>query len=125
MVKKDTSKNLKPFPKGTSGNPSGRPKGALTTPEVSALMGKFCRLSRDELTAVIQNQKSSMIEITVASILAKAAKDGDYSRLEFLLARSIGKVKDQLEVSSIRPYVIERLDGTQLELGAKLETEDE
>jgi hypothetical protein len=39
-----------------------------------------------------------MLEVMVASIMARAAKDGDYSRLEFLLARSIGKVKDISEV---------------------------
>ena len=124
MAKKGGNpQNLKPFKPGQSGNPSGKPKGLLTTTEVSGLLSKFCRLSRDELTAVIQNNKSSMIEITVASILAKAAKDGDYSRLEFLLARSIGKVKEQLEVSTPKPYVIERLDGTQVLLGSQTEGE--
>ena len=82
------------FKPGQSGNPSGKRKGGLTVDEVSDLMARFCRLSRDALQAVVEDPKSTMIEITVASILARAAKDGDYSRLEFLLSRSIGKVKD-------------------------------
>ena len=82
------------FKPGQSGNPSGKRNGGLTVDEVSDLMARFCRLSRDALQAVVQDPKSTMIEITVASILARAAKDGDYSRLEFLLSRSIGKVKD-------------------------------
>lgn len=95
------------FKPGQSGNPSGKPKGLLSTDEIASLMAKFCRLTRDELQGIVQDPKSSMIEITVASILAKAAKDGDYSRLEFLLTRSIGKVKDVVAHEHVD--VVERL----------------
>jgi hypothetical protein len=113
------------FKPGQSGNPGGKPKGILTNDKIQGVIGRFADMTRDELQAVIQNQKSSMLEITVASILAQAAKGGDYTRLEFLLSRTIGKVKDQLEVSTVKPYIVERLDGTTLELGAKPEEKPE
>lgn len=94
----DPRKNLKSWKPGQSGNPSGRPKGKLTRDEVEAIMARFTRLSREELQIVVQNPKSTMLEIMVASVMAKAAKDGDCARLNFLLDRSIGKVKDIQEV---------------------------
>ena len=57
-----------------------------------------------------------MIEITVASIFAKAAKDGDYSRLEFLLSRTIGKVTDKMEIQAKPSMTIHRPDGSTIEL---------
>ena len=126
MNERPQNKHLKPFKPGQSGNPSGKPRGLLTRSQVEALISKFSSLTRDQMQVVIQNPKSTMIEIMVASIMAKASKDGDYSRLQFLLERSIGKVKEQLEMLMPKPVVINRRDGTQLILGAeKSESENE
>ena len=73
-------------------------KGALRRDEVEGTIGKFCRLDREQLQKIVQNPKSTMLEIMVASVMAKAAKDGDASTLNFLLDRSTGKVKDIAEV---------------------------
>ncbi len=110
---------------GQSGNPSGVRKGKLTRDEVETIMAKFARHSREQLQAVVQNPKTPMLEIMVASVMAKAAKDGDYSRLDFLLNRSIGKVKDMLEVSQPKPFVVTRASGEQLVLGAEPVADDE
>jgi hypothetical protein len=67
-------------------------------------------MTRAELEAVKASTKSSMIEITIAAIFIRAADDGDYSRLEFLLARSIGKVKDIAEVHQTIEGNLEKLD---------------
>lgn len=111
-----TPENLRPFQKGQSGNPAGRPKNLLRTDEVRNLIGKLWRLSREELQKIVQNPKSSMGEIMVASIVAKAAQTGDYTRVQFLLERTIGKVKDEIEVAA-KPYIVERLDGSQVAMG--------
>lgn len=58
-------------------------------------MARFGRLTRVQLQEVIQNQKSTMVEIMIAAIMARAAKDGDYNRFEFLLQRSYGKVPNE------------------------------
>jgi hypothetical protein len=88
--------------KGQVLNPTGRPKGILTTDQVKALFGKMSALTKDELLEIIKSPKSSILEITTASIFAKAAKDGDYSRLNFLLDRSIGRVVEEKNVT-LRP----------------------
>lgn len=83
---------------GASANPSGRPKGGLSRVEAETTIGRLFKMTRQELQDVVQDPKSSMLIITLASIMAKAAKDGDAARLEFLLNRSIGRVKDMLEI---------------------------
>lgn len=84
---------------GQSGNESGRPKGLLTSDQIKAILRDLLKLNRQELQDVISDPKTNMIKLTIASVIAKAAKDGDYSRLEFLLNRGIGKVKDELVVT--------------------------
>ena len=86
------------FKPGQSGNKGGRPKGQLTADQVSACIGRLASLSYTELKAHSENKSKPTIEVIVATILVKAADTGDYSRLESLLARSIGKVKDVSEV---------------------------
>jgi hypothetical protein len=126
MAKKGGNpKNLKPFPKGTSGNQSGRPKDLLTKDKVDAIIGRFSYMNRDELQAVVQDPKTPMIEIMVASVMVKAAKDGDYSRLEAILARSIGKVKETKELILPKPTVVQRRDGSQTVLSAELADSEE
>ena len=115
----------KRFPPGVSGNPGGKPKQLLTQDKVSSVLGKFCLMTRIELQEIVQSPKSTMLEVTVASILARAAKDGDYSRLEFLLSRSIGKVTDKVEVKLPQPVVINRPSGEQVELGARMPEGDD
>ncbi len=80
-----------PWKKGQSGNPSGKPKQLLTRDKVYAIIGKFAYLTREQLQSLVQDAKTPMIEIMVASIMVKAAKDGDYARMSFLLDRTIGK----------------------------------
>ena len=100
----------RPWVKGQSGNPAGKPKQLLTVDNVSALFGRFATMTREKLQAVAQNPDSTMIEIMVASIMAKAAKDGDYSRMAFLLDRTIGKVKDVAEVHQRIEGSLEAID---------------
>lgn len=91
--------NLKPMKKGEpSRNPSGKPKQLLTKDKVAAIVGKFCHMTRSQLQDIITAPGSSMIEIMIASIMVQAAKNGDYTRLNFLFDRStVGKVKEEIE----------------------------
>ena len=97
MSERPQNKHLKPFKPGQSGNPSGKPKQLLTKDKVSSILGKFATMTREQLQAVVTDSKSTMIEIMIASVMVKAAKDGDYARLDFLLTRSVGKVKEEIE----------------------------
>ena len=93
------------FKPGQSGNPAGRAKDPqelhlikqLTKREFSLLLNKILQCDPDKL----KDFKGSVLEMWLAAGATKAIKTGDYSRLEFLINRLIGKVPDKLEVSEI------------------------
>lgn len=101
---------------GQSGNISGKPKQLLTKDKVSALMGKFSLMSRRELKDFVANDDAPIVEVAVAAIYLKAASDGDFTRLNFLLDRSIGKVKDEIEqtVKSISDEELDKIPREQI-----------
>jgi len=113
------------FKPGVSGNPAGRPKipddikqaKRLNKLEVERLMNKFMAMTKDEISQSINDPTTPALEIMIGSIIAKAVSHGDPVRLNFLLDRLIGKVKDELDVTVIpRPVIIERHDGTEIEM---------
>jgi hypothetical protein len=121
------------FKPGQSGNISGRPKlpddivqaRKVCQLELERIINRLIYLSASELKAVMASPETPMFEIMIASIIAQAAQKGDQMRLEFVLQRMIGKVKDQVELSTPKPFMISRRDGTTLELGAKVEKEED
>lgn len=94
--------DLKPhqFKPGTSGNPNGRPKGILTAADVSALIGVLSVLTVDELKLRRDDPKGRMHERIIAGEIVAAFEKQDYSRLEMLFARGVGKVKDSVDVNN-------------------------
>lgn len=95
---------------GQSGNPGGRPKlpAALravkefTSEEIRRLISKYMRLSKGELSKVINDKAVSdglpMFEAMVCSILVNAYKTGDFSKLDFLLNRAGHRQRTETEV---------------------------
>jgi hypothetical protein len=82
----DTS-NLKPFKKGQSGNPNGRPK----LPDLKEAMAKLLAEEKDGKTA---------LDAILAALRAKAAK-GDVRAAQELLDRGFGRSKQTIEHSGI------------------------
>lgn len=80
-------------------------------------MGKFCMMTAADLQTVIDDPKSPMLHIMVASIMAKSAQQGDHQRFESLMQRMVGKVQDKLELSTPAPFIIRRTSGESIELG--------
>ncbi len=79
--RKDIYKHAKPFKKGQSGNPKGRPK---KIPELRELLANVLGDEKDGKTAA---------EAILMALRAKAVK-GDVRAAELLLDRAYGKVKD-------------------------------
>lgn len=79
--------NLKPFPKGTSGNPNGRPK---KLPKIDDLL-------QDILGS--QDDRDSEAHAILMG-LVKQAKSGNVKAAEILLDRAYGKAQQFIDHSS-------------------------
>lgn len=120
------------FAIGNRANPKGRPpvpediKAArkLSKTEVERILHEYVFLTRDELAARLAGTATPTIEAAVANLLRKTVALGDVARLDWVVSRLIGKVKDQIQVEEIRPVVIERRDGSEVELGYEKEEKE-
>ena len=83
MKKINNLQNLKPFPKGVSGNPKGRPK----MPDI-----------KEALTMILVDEKvgRTALYAILAALRAKAVK-GDVKAAQELLDRAYGKSKQIIE----------------------------
>ena len=128
--KKTGGRDFKP---GQSGNPAGYPglpkdirdARKLGQIELERTVNRLIYMTSDELTAVITDTSVPMFDKILAQILCQASDKGDQARLDFILNRVVGKVQDRVEVTTPKPFIIERRDGSQIELGAKIESEDD
>lgn len=100
-----TLANLKPWPKGVSGNTSGRPplpaelRGilSLSQPEVIKTITKFARMNMNDLISAQQNRDTSTLHLAIIAIFIKSIEKGDHSGLSFLLDRAIGKIPEIID----------------------------
>ncbi len=133
MTHKRNTSGLKPFKKGQSGNPGGKIKvpddikeaRKLTQIELERTINSLLFLDKEALQARIKDPKTPMIEMIAASIMAQAAVKGDHLRLDFILQRMIGKVKDQIELSTPVPFVLRKRDGEEIVMGVETKQEGE
>lgn len=123
MAKSETS--WKP---GQSGNPDGRVKlpediktaKRINKIELERLLNLYLSLTDDEIKLRQADTGTTQIERMIASIVEKGIVQGDQQRLNFLLDRLVGKVKEEIDVTvRPRPVIIERLDGSEVEMTTK------
>ena len=103
--------NNKPFPKGVSGNPNGRPRKFVSTlkamgyknSEVADSIQSMLAMTLDELKEVYQNPLSTVLEKTVAGAIKKSIEKGDLNSIEILLSRVFGKPKESVKIDSPVP----------------------
>lgn len=74
--------------------------------DVEMSLTNHLRMTRDQIATVIKDPESKMLDILVASIIAKAVQTGDQQRLDFILNRTIGKVSDHIEISDNRMSIM-------------------
>lgn len=67
--------------------------------EFEGSLYKYMQMPLDGLKKAFKEPTTSARDLAVIQILMKAIKQGDYRCLDFLLDRTIGKVKQNLEVS--------------------------
>jgi hypothetical protein len=104
------------FKKGQSGNPGGKPKGRedlkkiklMSKDDVSRLLQKIMNMPIDDIKAMVKDPKTPALELMFARLIDKALSEGDRSRLDFLMERTVGKVVEEKNVN-VRPvtYVTE------------------
>ena len=87
MKKPNPIPGNKPFPKGVSGNPKGRPK---KLPQIDVLLADVLGEEKDGITAA---------DAILRKLRAMAAQ-GNIRAAEILLDRAYGKAKQQMDVTS-------------------------
>jgi hypothetical protein len=100
---KRTGSNL--FKPGQSGNPGGRPRAPNDLAEARITNAtlfehsiyKYFHLDPDTLREIKAQPGLSTLDAIVITILLKSLEHGDFTRLNFLLERTIGKVADRVE----------------------------
>ncbi len=90
-TKKQLPKGMKPWPKGVSGNPGGRPKGTSVSTLIRKLLEKIEPHSK-------KTYKELMAEAIVKGGIKKAIA-GDGRLAEIVLERTEGKVKQMIDAS--------------------------
>jgi hypothetical protein len=107
----------KPFQKGQSGNPGGRPKvkGALAeiedfnSAELRKIVSKNFRLTKPEVKAAGESDTLPCIEVAIARAIHKGIVTGEVSRIMPLIERTCGKVKEEADVNMVVSAVKQEL----------------
>lgn len=108
----------KPFKKGQSGNPNGRPRKFVTTlkeigykrSEINDTIQAMMAMDKDELTDVFKNPKATILEITIASAMKKSIEKGTLYSMETLLSRVFGMPKQEVEQTIIERPIFTGID---------------
>lgn len=123
----------KKFEKGVVHNPLGA--GAhdkelkairkLTKPELAEIATLIISGNMDEINKVRISPDETPLRKWICSVVSKGIQNGDMGTLNALLDRVVGKVKDEVEVSHPKPFIVEFDDGKQIVMGTKIESDDE
>lgn len=98
----------KPWKKGQSGNPKGRPtkpvlqlkKEGYKLHEINDTIQTLLNLNLEELKDVWENPKATLLERTIASAIRKGIEKGNLESVETLLNRVYGKPKEAVDVTT-------------------------
>lgn len=102
------TKNLKPYKKGQSGNPKGRPRKYVSllkeqgykVAEVNDCIQAMMSMTLDELKEVWDNKDATVLEKTIASAIKKSIERGSLYSIETLLTRVYGKPRETADINN-------------------------
>jgi hypothetical protein len=113
--------------KGNPGGPGApritkelREARKLTKSEAEKILNELIYLSVGELKDKIKDDKASVLKTFIASILAQGIREGDQKRLDFVFDRTIGRVKENVELSGPEGGPIKTHEMTKDEVRAEL-----
>jgi hypothetical protein len=104
--------NNKPFVKGQSGNPNGRPRKYVSLlteqgykrSEINDTISAMMAMTLDELAEVYRNPLATILEKTIAGAMKKSLEKGTLYSLETLMSRVHGVPNQTVnQVVSERP----------------------
>lgn len=120
--RKTGGKDFEPGNPGGPGQPTIPPelKAArrLNKVEFELIANKYVFATKAELEAAQTSPSTPAMEMLLVNIMLSGIFDGDQAKAEFFLNRLIGKVKDEVEVTVVKPFIITRLNGDQIEMGS-------
>lgn len=90
----------------------------ITATRFGEIIHKYIHCSKSELEDALRAPQTLALDLCVIKVLVESIKNGDEKRLNFLLERIIGKVKEVREVhhsGSDSPIDLKKLTPTQLE----------
>lgn len=122
------------FKKGQSGNPAGKAKmpeelqkaNKLSAKKFIEYVNRYINMDREEIKEDMKRPQATMLELLVGGMISRAVSQQDPVRANFILDRTIGKVIDKMEIEIVvpKPTIIQRHDGSQVELGHQLLAEN-
>jgi hypothetical protein len=94
--------------KGETMNPNGRPRKYVSQlkeqgyklSEVNDAIQALMSMDVEELSAVLENPKATILELTIAKAMVKSLQNGSLYSMETLLTRVYGKPKETQQVST-------------------------
>ena len=101
VTERKQNKNLKPFKKGESGNPDGRPaiphevreQIALNRDEFVMKISEHLRMPMTDLEALLKSKEVTPLDMMIGNIVKEAAKAKDMSRVNFIVDRTVGPLE--------------------------------
>lgn len=124
----------RPFKRGNTasvghGRPPHSPEykafKSLNKEEMARLLTIFLNHSIEEVKAFAKDPKSPAMMAVMASCFMKAHETGNFAFIESVLQRTVGKVKEQIEVFTPKPTIVKMLDGSTMVLGTSKGDKDE
>lgn len=85
-------------------------KTPINARAVALIISHYLGQNADQVEETSVSRTAPMLDVALCAIIMKAAKDGDQSKLEFLLNRVIGKVADRIETITFDERALQKLD---------------